>query len=335
MAKSRKTKQSAPDLRQVRGTAPERNPTVRVLAAFSDHADCPLASLGMAAGVDFDRVLAGTSAEAPFGQSPFAFQRGELFENLIRKDNYEKTAALLREEIGFPNRTKAVNVRSGFAHNRGGLAARAKKTRELLSDILGDKKRAPNLVDGAVLTRKVAGVQAYFEADAIAARVGPTLHTGEVKSFPVVDGRTDATKVGAALDQAAIYTLLSKELVVELGGDESLVSTEALLITPKNVGLQPALAKSDVTARMRRIERLLTSAPSADDIALEVPKNLNFGTIAAQDQAEETRLKQLDKLADRVGTTYKDSCLASCGLGRFCRGRAYRCGDPAASQRGS
>ncbi len=47
-------------LDQIRGGAPGRPPSVRVLAGFSQNTACRLAALGFAAGVDFDRLLAGT-----------------------------------------------------------------------------------------------------------------------------------------------------------------------------------------------------------------------------------------------------------------------------------
>ena len=39
-------------LAALRGSAPRRSPNVRTLAAYSQHTDCNLATLGFAAGVD-------------------------------------------------------------------------------------------------------------------------------------------------------------------------------------------------------------------------------------------------------------------------------------------
>src|SRR5947209_8385037 len=89
-------------LEALRGDAPLRPPTVRVLAAYSGHADCNLASLGFAAGVDYDKLLTGTHYAAPFGQSPFAFSRGLAFERLIAANGYGATLELLRTGMGFP-----------------------------------------------------------------------------------------------------------------------------------------------------------------------------------------------------------------------------------------
>ena len=74
----------------LRGCAPRQTPTVRVLAAFSRHTTCGLAAAGFAAGVDFDRLLAGTEVAMDYGQSPFAFARGKTFEALLARDEYER-----------------------------------------------------------------------------------------------------------------------------------------------------------------------------------------------------------------------------------------------------
>ena len=51
-------------LKAIRASAPARSPTVRALAAYAGHSDCNLATLGFAAGVNFDRLLTGTLYES-------------------------------------------------------------------------------------------------------------------------------------------------------------------------------------------------------------------------------------------------------------------------------
>src|SRR3954471_2596652 len=227
----------ASSLVRVRGRAPTRSPNVRVLAAYASHTNCNLATLGFSAGVDFDRLLRDTRFETPFGQSPFAFTRGNLFEAAFRQNDYAEAHRLLRE-VGFrPEEGRTVNLREGFPCTKEGMNRRAEVTAELLRDILVGRAGAPNLIDGAVLQTTIAGVLANFEADAIAARIAGVLRAGEVKSFPVVDLRADPDKLAAALDQVAFYLLLLRRRVLELGAPPERVSNEALLITPRNVGL--------------------------------------------------------------------------------------------------
>lgn len=316
-------------LLDLRGQAPRRSPTVRVLAAQAQLTPCSLANLGFAAGVDFDRLLVGTAYAAPFGQSPFAILRGKRFEAQLRENGYASLLELLRHGLGFvPSESRIINLREGYPPNRHGLHARAHDTRLLIEQILRSHPQAPNLIDGAVLEAEVGGVRASFEADALAARVGDVLRVGEVKSFPVVDGRAEPDKAGAALDQAALYLLLLKRLVAECGGDPDQVSADALLITPKNVGLSPTLTSALVDRRIARMDTLLRRMPSAADVVATAPPKASFGPIADVGVREPARLDALHTLADRVGTAYTPTCLSTCGNARFCRARAYRDGAP-------
>jgi hypothetical protein len=318
-----------PELEEVRGGAPKRAPNVRVLAGFSDHADCALAALGFAAHVDFDHLLTGTPYEAPFGMSPFAFARGQAFERSLSEGGYGPVLSLLRERMGFDiTDARVVNLRGVYPQNREGMRLRAHETRSLLREIVHRDPHAPNLIDGAVLETEIGGISAHFEADSLAARFGGEIHTGEVKSFPVVDGRTEPDKLGSALDQAAIYTLLTARTVDAAGGDPSIVSPKALLITPRNVGLRPTLSVIDVSRRMERTEQLLSRTPDIRELARELPPGTSFGPVADQTSELGRRIEALHGLADQVGTHYVSSCVTGCGLYRFCRGRARGCGSP-------
>jgi hypothetical protein len=316
-------------LADLRGTAPRRSPTVRVLANYSGHTDCNVATLAFAAGVDMDKLLLKTQFAVPFGQSPFAFARGLQFENSIRADGYSKALGLLHERMGFEVKNARVkNLRVGFPKNRAGLQMRAEETRRLIGRILEHRPDAPNLIDGAVLTSDVAGQTAYYEADAMAARFNGPIHAGEVKSFPVVDGRPDPDKFGAALDQVAIYILLTQQLVDDLGGDpEAQVSKTAMLIAPKNVGLTPTLEKQDVTARVKRAGTLLGRDIPINDLAAGLPSGV-FGKIADQSIEPKGRLEVLDTLVERVGNTFHPACFSTCGAARFCRAALIAKGDP-------
>src|SRR5262249_21181509 len=149
-----------------------------------------------------------------------------------------------------------------------------------------------------------------------------------IKSFPVVDGRAEQDKLGAALDQVAIYILLTRHLVDEVGGDASLVSPMALLITPMNVGLKPTLSVQDVTKRISRIERLLASVPDVASVIDAIPQNLTFAAVADLKADEERRVDALHDMAETVGTVYSPTCLSTCGNALFCRERAFRAGLP-------
>jgi hypothetical protein len=315
-----------PDLR---GAAAKRSPTVKVLAGYSGHTDCNVATLAFAAGVDMDRLLTGTPFQPQFGQSPFAFARGLQFEQSLRENGYAKALDLLRTEMHFAVRDARVrSLRDGFPRNRQGMLLRANETRDLVRQILAGERHAPNLIDGAVLTAQVAGATAYFEADALAARFDSPIHAGEIKSFPIVDGRADGTSAGAALDQAAVYILLTQRLVDDLGGDpDAAVSTLAMLIAPRNVGLTPTLVTQDVRARMRRISDLLGRPVPVRELGRGLSAGV-FGSIADQTVETARRMERMDRLVEQVGTKYTSTCLSTCGAARYCRARRVASGSP-------
>jgi hypothetical protein len=306
-----------------------RTATVRTLAKYAANSQCPLATLGFAARVDFDKLLRGTHLEVPFGQSPFAFRRGNRFEEQLRQDNHAPIFGLLHDELGYDvSHARDARVKSDLAGHEG-LRDRAGKTKELLRAIVERKPGALNLIDGAVFTRPVGGVDAYFEADAVAAQFDGPIHAGEIKSFPTVDGQADPDKVGAAIAQVSIYILLIRGVVGELGGNPDLVSSDALLITPLNTGLRPTMTRKNVGREIDRAERILSQAPNALEMVDSLPGDLpTFGAMADRKAPEAKRLEAAHGMAEKVGTRYAPSCLASCGMSRLCRERAHASGDP-------
>jgi hypothetical protein len=58
-----------------------------------------------------------------------------------------------------------------------------------------------------LLTLEVAGQAVYLEPDLIAFRSQGRFHVVEVKSFAVIDGQADPSKVAAASIQSAVYVL--------------------------------------------------------------------------------------------------------------------------------
>jgi hypothetical protein len=317
-------------LAAVRGNAPRRSPSVRALAAYASNVDCKLATLGFTARVDFDRLLTATAYQPSFGQSPFAFARGLQFERMLAEHGYAAILGLLREQKAFNvNDARVVNVREMHADSTNSMQLRAQETRALIARIVANDSNAPNLIDGAVLETPIGGIPARFEADAVATKFGDLIHAGEVKSFPVVDERADPDKLGAALDQVSIYILLIKRLVEELGADPAIVSTRAMLITPKNVGMTPTLTEQDVTKRVQRVNRLLSTVPEPMSILDQfAPDEVNFGLIADRSLEPSNRIDTLHRLADRVGTHYRPTCLVSCGNARFCREQEFKKSSP-------
>ena len=310
-------------LAKVRGSAPEKRPTIRVLAAATAHNDCAFARLALATRTDLDKLCDGTYFAVEFGQDPQAFQRGEMFEMRVKDKSYAALIQLLRQEANFAlTDVRIRDLRSGAAPNEAGLKQRATETRQLLKKIVYKASDAPNIIDGAVLTCVIAGKTAYFEADGLAAASGGKLHVAEVKSFPITDGRCDNDKLGAACEQAAWYVLLCQRALMDLKLPPDAVSDNGFIILPNGVGLTPTLLIQNLAARVRRAERLLASTPTGEDI-LKAVSGLQF---PAENADPQERLDTLEKMMDNIGTNYRPDCLQDCGMARLCRGRAQEAG---------
>jgi hypothetical protein len=310
-----------PSLERIRGGAPAANPNVRRLAGFASVHECPTAAVAFAARVDTNRALKGTPYQMPFGQSPFAIGRGYAFEKLLRQHGHAELRAVLREGTGFDFSTAAVhNLRDGFPLSTPGRTMRAQVTRDQLRQVVTHPDELA-IVDGAILPREIGGVRVDFEADELAIGIEGAVLVGENKSWPVVDGRpADPDALGSALDQSATYVLLAREIVADEGLDPSLVSGDALLITPRNTGLSPVLHRQNVESRVSRIERLLEGVPQVGDITRSVPVDVTFERVADMNLEADARIDAFADLTDQVGRRYEaGSCLTSCGFAWACR----------------
>lgn len=318
-------------LERVRGRAPVIQANVRRLAAFANVHSCPTAAVAFAARIDTNKVLTGTSMEMPFGQSPFAIGRGVAFEALLRRHGHAELRRVLTEGLGTDFSLAAIeNLREGFQPNRIGLTMRATVTASRMAEI-AQSPQEPVILDGAVLRADIGGIPGFFEADEMAIGVGGQIIVGENKSWPVVDGRpTDEDALGAALDQAATYALMGRRTLEHEGVDPARMSDSVVLVTPRNTGLAPALHRQDVSARMRRIERLLGAVPDVQETADSTPSSVTFDTVADIGQPENVRIDAFNQVTDELGRVYEPAnCLTSCGFAWACRQRLFAEGDPA------
>ncbi|GAA4999127.1 hypothetical protein GCM10025734_33420 [Kitasatospora paranensis] len=89
-------------LSELRGRAPQRSLDARALAALAANPGCRRRSLLDAAGVDKAAVAKQLGRPAPFGQSPFALARGNVFEARLKQDGYAALLEPLRRHLGLP-----------------------------------------------------------------------------------------------------------------------------------------------------------------------------------------------------------------------------------------
>ncbi len=315
---------------RLRGVLPPRHVTARVVASQAKNTRCGLLTVANASHVALDRVLERTVWAAPFGQAQSAIARGISFEQRVKADGYGPLIALFRNELGFPVEAARVeNLKERFPHRRNDpewdMRHRARATRQIVASIIAGDPDAPNLVDGAILPITLGGKLGYLETDALALRVDERMRVAEIKSFPIVDQRIDPDKLGEAADQSAVYVAALENLVESLGADPcAFVSSEVVLITPRNTGMQPTLSRIAVDKRVRHLREQLAESADAAAILASIPEGVTFP------QPDTDPVPVLETLATYSGTWYRPSCLAFCGLARWCRARAQDDGDPAA-----
>ncbi|MFT2016960.1 hypothetical protein ACMA1D_14090 [Streptomyces sp. 796.1] len=203
-------------LAELRGPRVTARPLdARALAALAANPGCRRRALLDGAGVDKSALATALGSPATFGQSYFAHQRGNVFEARVTADGGEQLVALLRERVtdpGPPPPPGAVDAPELTADGPDGRTAR---TRIALAEATAAGRWA--VLRHPMVSVSVAGSPAYLEPDAVVVHPDGSWTVVEIKSFPMLDGTADPTKVGAAARQAAVYVLALRELAGVIG----------------------------------------------------------------------------------------------------------------------
>jgi hypothetical protein len=180
----------------------------RALAALAANPGCDRRAVLDAAGVDKAALATRLGSPAAFGQSPFAITRGLVFERRLRAERCAELVTLLRAEL-LPESAAQAPVEVPDLLPSEGPAVRAARTRVALAEAAANAEAGPawTLLDRPLLRLDVAGSTVSLEPDAIAIGPDGRWTVVEIKSFPILDGSADPTKVGAAARQAAVYVL--------------------------------------------------------------------------------------------------------------------------------
>ena len=307
------------------GHVPRHSLTVSVLAAAAEHTDCTFSNLALAGRVDLEKLFGGTRYEPGTGADPLAVKRGRLFEEILKKDDYAELLNLLYEHgVAIEAEARIARLRDLPAPaGRSGLEVRAEATRLELVKIARRAWDAPTLIDGAVIRARIGGADAYFEADGLAAASNGALHVLEAKSFPLIDGRCDPMKLGAACAQAGLYAALVRAQLIEDHLPPETVSDNGFIVLPKNTRLGRAvLLRQNLSYHIRRAARLLELA-HPDEAAVKRLAGRSFPGLRA---GAAERIAGLSHLMDQAGTHYRPECLEHCAAAKLCRERAYKAG---------
>ncbi|MGW4228815.1 hypothetical protein ACWEF9_05925 [Streptomyces sp. NPDC004980] len=296
-------------LAELRGPSVAPHPLdARALAALAANPGCKRRALLDGAGVD-KGVLAGSlGSPAPFGQSQFAFVRGNAFEKKVKADGGTELLRLLFERLG--SGADAPGEAAVPDLSAAGPEGRAARTALALREATAAGGWA--LLDHPMLALEVAGSPAYLEPDAVVVHPDGTWTVVEIKSFPMIDSSADAAKVGAAARQSAVYVLALERIADVTEGAE--VGHRILLVCPKDFSNLPTASVVDVRKQRAVTRRQLTRLTRIEDIAATLPEGTTFDPGCTP--------QELGSAVDAVPAAYAPECLAACELAFHCRAKA-------------
>ncbi|MFF9015137.1 hypothetical protein ACF09C_19485 [Streptomyces sp. NPDC014870] len=295
-------------LAELRGPAVVPRPLdARALAALAANPGCRRRALLDGAGVDKTVLAAKLGSPAAFGQSQFAFMRGNAFEAKVKSDGGRELLRLLGIEE--PGSVRLPDLAAA------GPEGRAARTALALREATAAGAWA--LLDHPMLALEVAGSPAYLEPDAVVVHPDGRWTVVEIKSFPMIDGSADASKVGAAARQSAVYVLALERVAALTEGAE--VAPHVLLVCPKDFSNLPTASVVDVRKQLAVTRRQLTRLTRIEDIAAALPEGVTF-------DVESCSADELTAAVESVPHAYAPECLAACELAFHCRDRARDAG---------
>ncbi|MFF1375914.1 hypothetical protein [Streptomyces sp. NPDC058308] len=303
-------------LTELRGAdLPPRPLDARALAALAANPGCRRRALLDGAGVDKTALAQSLGSPSGFGQSQFAFVRGNAFEARVKADGGAELLRLTHGRLGggpepVPGESAVPDL------SAAGPEGRAARTALALREATGSG--GWTLLDHPMLALDVAGTPAFLEPDAVVVQPDGTWTVVEIKSFPMIDGSADAAKVGAAARQAAVYALALERVAARMDPAPR-VRDHVLLVCPKDFSNLPTASAIDVRKQLSVTRRQLDRLARVEDIAAELPEGTTFDVRRSTDE--------LTAAVESVPATYAPECLAACELAFHCRDRAREQGD--------
>ncbi|MER5441810.1 hypothetical protein [Streptomyces sp. NPDC002790] len=298
---------------------PPRPLDARALAALAANPGCRRRALLDGAGVDKARIADALGAPSSFGQSQFALARGNVFEARVKSDGGSELVKLVHARVDgaapepTPDLVRAPDL---SAIGPEGRTARTALALREAAEAAGtpDTPGTWTFLDHPMLALDVAGSPAFLEPDAVVVHPDGSWTVVEIKSFPMIDGAADASKVGAAARQAAVYVLALEEVAARMPDAGVRVRDRIVLVCPKDFSNLPAASAVDVRKQRAVTRRQLARLTRVEDIAAALPP----GTVFDPELPE----AELTAAVESVPATYAPECLAACELAFHCRDRA-------------
>ncbi|MGF0176256.1 hypothetical protein ACQF36_39185 [Streptomyces sp. Marseille-Q5077] len=325
-------------LAELRGPeVPAKALDARALAALAANPGCKRRAILDGAGVNKAALASALGSPAVFGQSQFAFTRGNAFEAKVKADGGAELLRLVHEKLDRAAEPPAhARVPELVASGPEGRTARTALALREATEARGEW----TLLDHPMLALDVAGSPAFLEPDAVVVHPDGSWTVVEIKSFPMLDGSADAAKVGAAARQAAVYVMALEQIARRLGAEpEAGAETEAealrmqnasdsapaprvrhriLLVCPKDFSNLPTASAVDVRKQRAVTSRQLARLTRIEDIADTLPAGTCF--------SPELPEADLTAAVESVPAAYAPECLSACELAFHCRARSRAAG---------
>ncbi|WP_367049034.1 hypothetical protein [Streptomyces sp. Je 1-332] len=305
----------------------------RALAALAANPGCRRRALLDGAGVDKAALAQSLGSPAPFGQSQFAFMRGNAFEAKVKADGGAELLRLVHGRLGggpepVPGESSVPDLAAVGPEGRAARTSLALReateatvaTEEATEATVATEEATEatstggwTLLDHPMLALDVAGTPAFLEPDAVVVHPDGSWTVVEIKSFPMIDGSADAAKVGAAARQAAVYALALERVAAHMDPAPR-IRDHVLLVCPKDFSNLPTASAIDVRKQLSVARRQLARLTRIEDIAAALPEGTTFDV--------NRPAPDLTAAVESVPATYAPECLAACELAFHCRERS-------------
>lgn len=318
-------------LARIRGSLEKGRANARSVAALTDNPGCTRRRVLEAASVKSYELAERLGFPVTRGQSPFAITTGKRFEDRLKeRSEYKLLVEVLQPFVQLPPEGLSIVDLDRDVRGRGTtrLDERARRTDEVLTKVARGDADAPHLVDHPVLVFDLAGTNVYLEPDALAFRIGKKLELVEIKSYAIIDGQADPSKLAATAGQSAVYVIALRATLSRLGFDPALLASSVILVAPRNFGRTPVAHRVPLQKKIVALERVLRAVPKTSMLMKGLPKDFTLDVDPTSSATKGKREAALEAAVRTLPMLYVPECLAGCDMARFCREQAVRDDDP-------
>lgn len=318
-------------IERIRGSLPKGRSNARSVAALTDNPGCTRRRVLEAASVKAYELAEQLGQPVTRGQSPFAIVTGKRFEDRLKeRSEYKLLVEVLQPFVQLPSERLSVVDLDRDVKGRGTsrLDERARRTDEVLVKVARGDADAPHIVDHPVLVFDLAGTNVYLEPDALAFRIGKSLELVEIKSYAIIDGQADPSKLAATAGQSAVYVIALRATLARLGFNPELLAPSVILVAPRNFGRTPVAHRVPLQKKIVALSRVLRAVPKTSNIVKHLPKGFTLDVDPKSSMTKDGRRAALEEAVRSLPMLYVPECLSSCDMARFCREQAIVDDDP-------